>query len=214
MFRALIIDDSKEDREPIARFLSYRKIDFDIAESPAEAWRLMEATSYNLVFLDMDLGGGYEEGIGILAWMEQHGKRFPTVIASHLAHSPGLITLGEKYGFVRLRLTQAQISGLAGLLDDIIAQVLKPPHQNMVARCVTAIISVLVAGAGAFLIVWLRSLVSDSDASSYLAFAIVAFAVLCALVNMFGESIAKSASDIFRNIMPSLRSLDRSHEEE
>lgn len=209
MLCVLVIDDEAKSREPVTTFLSSRGIKYDIAESPLQAHQNMMTTDYALVFLDLDLGAGYQEGIGILAWMDQNSKQFPTVIVSSSASQPAAIRAQAEYEFVKLRFEQNQVLGLADVLDGIMSQSRSFSPQNLITRCIVAVFGLCLAGAGAYAVLWLKRSFQNNDNTSDMAVALVVFAIACALIMVFGNSIVTPAIELCKRIASSSGSDDQ-----
>jgi len=215
MLRVLIIDDKSKSRKKVTNFLDSRGIKHDIAEVPQQAHQKMLTTNYALVFLDLDLGAGHQEGLGILTWMERNSKCFPTVITSESANLPDVIKAEASRGFVKLRLQQTQISALADLLDVIMIQGRGFSSQNLITRCLVAVFGVSLALAAAYAVMRLKGSFPNSDRTMDMAVVLVVFSVVCALVIIFGDSIVDSALELYKRIISASGSPDQiSNEEE
>ncbi|GHU86832.1 sigma-54-dependent Fis family transcriptional regulator [Spirochaetia bacterium] len=78
--RVLIVDDEKNIRESLKKYLSLEEIDSAEAESGESALKQLETESFDAVILDLKLPG--ISGQGVLEWMLKQGIPAPAIMIS------------------------------------------------------------------------------------------------------------------------------------
>ncbi|MDR1175708.1 MAG: sigma-54 dependent transcriptional regulator [Treponema sp.] len=78
--RVLIIDDEKNIRESIGKYLRLENIDSCSAKSGEEAITLLEKESFDAAIIDLKLPG--MSGQGVLDWIQQRGLGIPSIMIS------------------------------------------------------------------------------------------------------------------------------------
>jgi len=124
---ALIVDDEEHERGKIESYLASRGLTYLTAKDPLGARDMMARHAFDFLFLDLDLGAGIGDGEGILAWMDRHDFRVPTVIVSEAAALPRVIRLEKSYErIVRFRMTHGDLEQLGDLVDKLMAAIQLP----------------------------------------------------------------------------------------
>jgi CheY-like chemotaxis protein len=117
MARTLVIEDTLAEQDRIIRYLQSRGVSADVAVDPMTAIFKLAGEQYDYVILDLDLGAGISDGEGILAWMDRHEKRIPTLVLSEAAALPAVIRLEKAFLFVVARMTHGDLSHLGDVVD-------------------------------------------------------------------------------------------------
>src|SRR5437764_10492105 len=115
--RTLVIDDDALAQQKISRYLQGRGVNADVASDPTTAFAKLSNEQYDYVFLDLDLGAGISDGEGVLAWMDNHAKRIPTLVISEAAALPQVIRLEKAFDFVVVRMTHGDLDHLSDVID-------------------------------------------------------------------------------------------------
>jgi CheY-like chemotaxis protein len=189
-FRALVIDNDERSRSNITKFLMNRGLFYNIATGPKEARNMLRDGDYDLVFLDLDLGIDYNDGIEILSFMQVKEKTFPTVIYSMFAYVDDVLEKTSGFAFVISRLEPKQLPRLTGTLDKIIIQILnrKP---NIRIRLIVCLISLSIAVAAAYLTLEQQILNPSITKTEEISFVLFLFATLNSLLYIFGIRIVE-----------------------
>jgi CheY-like chemotaxis protein len=117
MIRTLVVDDDSNAQQKIVRYLQGRGVSADIAADPMSAFAKLSNETYDYVFLDLDLGAGISDGEGVLAWMDSHERRIPTLVISEAAAQPQVIRLEKAFEFVVVRMTHGDLDHLSDVVD-------------------------------------------------------------------------------------------------
>lgn len=206
MTRALIVNDSSDDISVISNFLRARGVEFDVVMLPDKAISYMSNTTYDIIFLDLNLGVSEQDGIGLLGWMDRHQKKYRTIIISRSAHLPPAIRAAQAYQeFVVLSITQDQLHDLADLLDNKILPTSKDRNNKGSISIWTQVMKGFIGISIAALGVWLASLLIQRFPGlprlAEIAFLVLIFAVILALVTIFSPSIVETAVNVFESIV-------------
>jgi len=115
--RVLVVDDQQNWREVMASLLSDDGHDVDVAGSVSEAWKLLDAKTFDIAIIDVRLvdRNPYDvQGIELLEQMKERlGERFPIVIMTGYAFEGLEETMRTKYG------VRAFINKGTNVLQDI-----------------------------------------------------------------------------------------------
>ncbi len=76
----LIVDDEKNIRELIRKFLHLEGIDAEGAENGLSAQRMLKEQPYDAIVLDLKMPG--MDGLSLLIWLRQEGFRMPVIMIS------------------------------------------------------------------------------------------------------------------------------------
>ncbi|MDR3131151.1 MAG: sigma-54 dependent transcriptional regulator [Treponema sp.] len=87
--RVLIIDDERNIRESLKKYLGLEGIDSLCAETGEEALRFLEQESFDAVILDLKLPG--MSGQGVLSWIRDRGISAPVVMISAHGQIPDAV---------------------------------------------------------------------------------------------------------------------------
>ena len=85
----LFVDDEVPIRETLSLYFKMKGFAVTTAESRAESIRLAEMTPFNLVILDIDIGG--ENGLELLDWFKRKYPAVPVVMFTSFGYDPALL---------------------------------------------------------------------------------------------------------------------------
>ncbi len=125
----LIVENDPAARQRFEVYLDGRGMAHDFATDPRGAIAKLSEGRFDYVFLDLDLGAGIQDGKGVLAWMERHGKHIPTLLISEAANLPSVIRLEKKAypHFVWFRMQHGDFDHIADLVDEAMTAREKQP---------------------------------------------------------------------------------------
>ncbi len=78
--KVLIVDDEKNIRDVMGKFLKLDAIDADGAENGLSAQRMLREEHYDAMVLDLKMPG--MDGLTLLSWLRQEGFRIPVIMVS------------------------------------------------------------------------------------------------------------------------------------
>ena len=87
--RVLIVDDEKNIRESLGKYLGFEKIDSLGAESGEAALEYLAKESFDAVILDLKLPG--MNGQAVLEWMQKQGISSPAIMISAHGEIPDAV---------------------------------------------------------------------------------------------------------------------------
>lgn len=85
----LFVDDEVPIRETLKLYFKHKGFTVTTAESGAESIRLAETTPFDLVILDIDLGG--ENGLELLGLFKRKYPKVPVIMFTSLSYDPALL---------------------------------------------------------------------------------------------------------------------------
>lgn len=78
--KVLIVDDEKNIRELMGRYLKFEKIDSDGAENGLSAQRMLREALYDACLVDLKMPG--MDGLSLIEWIRSEGFRMPIIMMS------------------------------------------------------------------------------------------------------------------------------------
>lgn len=78
--KVLIVDDEKNIRELMGRYLQFEKIDSDGAENGLSAQRMLRESLYDACLVDLKMPG--MDGLSLIEWIRSEGFRMPIIMMS------------------------------------------------------------------------------------------------------------------------------------